>query len=339
MQKIRTILVCLALAAASLLASSDPARTASHEIRIAQTSGLAYLPVYVAIERKLIEKHAAASGLTDVTLVFTKLGSGTAINDAIISGSVDIAMAGVTVLINLWDKTVGRNAVKGMMAISDTPIYFNSVDSRVTSIRDLRPGDRIGMTAGKGTQHALVLQMAAAKEFGWDQRAKLDELTVSISHPDGVIGMLSGGANFKTHATTVPFINIELAHPGIHTILNSYDVVGGRHTLIVAYTTEKWRNENRILYDATYAGLAEAMDIIKADKRGAAELFARVEHSGLSVDEIDKIVSDDNMLLFSPAPSKVMVWADYMMRTGLIRHPLTAWSDVFFDNVYDLPGN
>jgi hypothetical protein len=27
------------------------------------------------------------------------------------------------------------------------------------------------------------------------------------------------------------------------------------------------------------------------------------------------------------------------MRTGLIKHPLTAWSDVFFDNVYDLPGN
>ncbi len=339
MHRIRTIVVCLALAAASHLAASDAARAAAHEIRFAQTTGLAYLPVYVAIERKLIEKHAAAAGLGDVTLVFTKLGSGTAINDAIISGSVDVAMAGVTVLINLWDKTVGRNAVKGMMAISDTPIYFNTVDDRIKSIRDLKPGDRIGMTAGKGTQHALVLQMAAASEFGWEQRTKLDELTVSISHPDGVIGMLSGGANFKTHATTVPFSNMELAHPGIRTILNSYDVVGGRHTLIVAYTTEKWRAENRVLYDATYAGLAEAMEIIKADKRAAAELFARVEHSGLSLEEIDKIVGDDDMLLFSPAPSKVMVWADYMIKTGMIKHALTAWRDVFFDNVYDLPGN
>jgi NitT/TauT family transport system substrate-binding protein len=339
MQRVRTFVICLALAAASHLTSSEPACAASHEIRFAQTSGLAYLPVYVAVENKLIEKHAAEAGLNDVTLVFTKLGSGTAINDAIISGSVDIAMAGVTVLINLWDKTVGRNAVKGMMAISDTPIYFNTLDDRIKSVGDLRPGDRIGMTAGKGTQHALVLQMAAAQAFGWEQRTRLDELTVSISHPDGVIGMLSGGANFKTHATTVPFINMELAHPGIRTILNSYDVVGGRHTLIVAYTTEKWRNENRALYDATYAGLTEAMDIIKADKRAAAELFARVEHSGLSLDAIDKIVEDENMLFFSPAPSKVMVWADYMMKTGLIKHQMTAWSDVFFDNVYSLPGN
>jgi NitT/TauT family transport system substrate-binding protein len=34
-----------------------------------------------------------------------------------------------------------------------------------------------------------------------------------------------------------------------------------------------------------------------------------------------------------------MVWADYMMKTGLIKHRLAAWRDVFFDNVSDLPGN
>ena len=326
----------------SLIASAvfpDPAQAESHEIRFVQTYGLAFLPLHVAIERKLIEKHAAASGISDVTLTISNLGSGAAINDAIISGSVDVAMAGLTVLINLWDKTTGRNAVKGMMAISDTPIYFNTTDDRIRSIRDLTPNDRIGMTAGKGTQHALLLQMAAAQAFGWDQRTKLDELTVSISHPEGVIALLSGGANFKTHATTVPFINMELAHPGVRTILNSYDVVGGRHTLIVAYASEKWRNENRALYDATYAGLSEAMDIINADKRGAAELFARSEKSGLSVDQITAILDDENMLYFSPAPSKVMVWADYMMKTGMIKHKVGAWSDVFFDNVAELPGN
>jgi NitT/TauT family transport system substrate-binding protein len=327
----------LVLAASGVFAA--PAHAESHEIRFVQTYGLAFLPLHVAIENKLIEKHAAAAGISDVKLTISNLGSGAAINDAIISGSVDVAMAGLTVLINLWDKTTGRNAVKGMMAISDTPIFFNTTDERIRSIHDLTPEDRIGMTAGKGTQHALLLQMAAAQAFGWDERTKLDALTVSISHPEGVIALLSGGANFKTHATTVPFSNRELAHPGVRTILNSYDVVGGRHTLIVAYATEKWRNENRALYDATYAGLSEAMDIINADKRAAAELFARSEKSGLSVDEITAILEDENMLYFSPAPSRVMVWADYMMKTGMIKHKINGWSDVFFDNVAELPGN
>jgi NitT/TauT family transport system substrate-binding protein len=339
MRRTRKICLGLVLAIIVFCAGAAAARAESHEIRFVQTYGLAFLPLHVAIENKLIEKHAAAAGISDVKLTISNLGSGAAINDAIISGSVDVAMAGLTVLINLWDKTVGRNAVKGMMAISDTPIYFNTTDSRIKSIRDFTADDRIGMTAGKGTQHALLLQMAAAQAFGWDQRTKFDALTVSISHPDGVIALLSGGANFKTHATTVPFVDMELAHPGVRTILNSYDVVGGRHTLMVAYATEKWRTDNRALYDATYAGLTEAMAIINADKRGAAELFARSERSGLSVDQITAILNDENMLYFSPAPSKVMVWADYMMKAGLIKHPVTAWTDVFFDNVDDLPGN
>ena len=86
----------------SLIASAavtDPVHAESHEIRFVQTYGLAFLPLHVAIERKLIEKHAAAAGISDVTLTISNLGSGAAINDAIISGSVDVAMAGLTVLI------------------------------------------------------------------------------------------------------------------------------------------------------------------------------------------------------------------------------------------------
>ena len=131
------------------------------------------------------------------------------------------------------------------------------------------------MTAGKGTQHAVILQMAAASAFGWENREKLDALAVGISHPDGVVGLLSGGGSFKTHATTVPFIQMELADPKVRTLFTSYDVVGGRHTLIVAYAPERWRKENPKLYQATYAALAEAMKIIRRTRARAAELFLR----------------------------------------------------------------
>src|SRR3954469_24088532 len=109
-----------------------------------------------------------------------------------------------------------------MMAIADTPIYFNTIDPRIHSVRDFNERDRIAMTAGRGTQHALVLQMAAANAFGWDQRNRLDALAVSMAHPDGVIALLSGGGVVKTHATTVPFIQMELANPSVRTILSSY---------------------------------------------------------------------------------------------------------------------
>ena len=130
------------------------------------------------------------------------------------------------------------------MAIADSPIYYNTVDPRIRSVKDFQETDRIAMTAGKGTQHAVILQMAAASAFGWENREKLDALAVGISHPDGVVGLLSGGGSFRTHATTVPFIQMELADPKVRTLFSSYDVIGSRHTLIVAYAPERWRRES-----------------------------------------------------------------------------------------------
>ncbi len=327
------------LAAALALAFAASASAQDSKVRIVQQFGLSYLPLHVALEHKLIEKHAAAAGVQNPAVEVSRLASGAAANDALISGSVDLAMAGLTVLMNLWDKTQGSNPVRGMMAIADSPIYFNTVDPRIKSIKDLGPDDRVAMTAGKGTQHAIVLQMAAAKEFGWDKREKLDSLAVSMSHPDGVVGLLTGGGAFKTHATTVPFIQMELADPRVRTILKSYDVTGGRQTLIVAYTTEKWRKENPKMYAATYAALKEGMERIKADTKAAAELYMKVEKPKLSVDTIHGILKDENMLLFTPTPSKVMAFAEHMNKVGLMKNKMAGWKDAFFDNIHALPGN
>lgn len=334
----RLTLTAAMLAALTLTGLTGPA-TADNTVRIVQQFGISYLPLLVALDGKLIEKQAALRGITDAKVEAVRLASGAAANDAIISGSVNVAMAGLTVMLNLRDKTAAHAPVKGMMAIADSPIYFNTTDARIQSLKDFGENDRIAMTAGKGTQHAVVLQMAAAKAFGWDSRAKLDVLAVGISHPDGVAGLLSGGAAFKTHATTVPFIQMELAHPGVRTVLTSYDVVGGKHTLIVAYAAEKWRNENPKLYEATYAALAQAQEIIKSDKRAAAELFQKAESSKLGLETIQKLLEDPGMLDFVPAPTGVMAYADYMKRSGLLNNALASWKDAFFDNVHALPGN
>jgi ABC-type nitrate/sulfonate/bicarbonate transport system substrate-binding protein len=312
---------------------------AQGKVRIAQQFGLSYLPLHVALELKLIEKHAKALGEEHTVVEVVQLASGAAVNDAMISGSIDVAMAGLTVLLNLRDKTIGKNVVKGMMAIADSPIYFNSIDPRIRSVKDFQETDRIAMTAGKGTQHAVILQMAAAAAFGWDNRAKLDTLAVGISHPDGVAGLLSGGGAFKTHATTVPFIQMELADARVHTVFTSYDVIGSRHTLIVAYAPEHWWKGSPRLYQATFAALSEAMEIIHREPRTAAELFLRRERSKLSLEAILAVIRDEQMLYSTPAPTGVMAFADYMNRTGQLKNKLTSWKDAFFDNAHGLPGN
>ncbi|OYX13266.1 MAG: hypothetical protein B7Z15_07840 [Rhizobiales bacterium 32-66-8] len=328
-----------ALAAALLLAPSVVAPAQAAEVRVVSGLGLCYLPMIMAVEHKLIEKQAAALGLPDVKVVYTQLTSGPAITDALISGNADIAMAGTSVMLNLWDKTNKFAPVKGMMAICDSPIYFNTIDPAIQSIKDFKPTDRIAMASGKGTQHALILEMATAQAYGFDQRNKFDTLAITMSHPDGVAALLSGGAGATTHVTTVPFIQMELANPKVHTILSSYDVTKGPNTLITAYASEKWRRDNPKLYDATFAALKEAMALIAADKTAAAETFRKFDRSKLTTAEVVAILNDANMMSFSPTPHKVMMFADYMYKTGLIKTLPASWKDVFFSNVHDLPGD
>jgi NitT/TauT family transport system substrate-binding protein len=218
-------------------------------------------------------------------------------------------------------------------------MVITSIDPRIKSIRDYREGDRIAMTAARGTHHSISLQMAAAREFGWESRNKLDNLTVGMSHPDAMIAILSGNHEVKSHSATVPFLQQELADPRVHVVLNSYDVAGGRHTLIVAYNTTKWKNDNPKTYAAVAAAFEEAMKFINADKRGAAEIYARAEKSKFSVDEVTKMLQDENVIYFSPAPTRVMVWSDYMHKVGMLKTPAASWKDYFFENVHDKPGS
>ena len=262
-------MVLAALVSAALAAT---AAAETSEVRMAQQYGMVYLPLHVAVEHRLVEKHAAALGHPGLKLSMLQLASGAAVNDAILSGAIDVATGGSSVLLTIWDKTRGRQNIRGMMALCDSPILFNSSDPRIRTIADYRETDRIAVTGVKVTHHALILQMAAAQQLGWENRFKLDPLTVSLSHPDSMIAILAPQHEVRTHAATIPFLFQELRDPRVHTVLNSYEVAGGRHTVAVVYNTEKWKTENPLAFKAVAAALTEAMAWIATNKRDAAAL-------------------------------------------------------------------
>jgi NitT/TauT family transport system substrate-binding protein len=67
------------------------ARAEVKEVRLAKQYGLSYLSLIVMEEQKLIEKHAKKAGLGDVKVSWTTFSSGSVMNDALLSGSVDFA--------------------------------------------------------------------------------------------------------------------------------------------------------------------------------------------------------------------------------------------------------
>src|SRR5580692_11496043 len=93
-----------AMIALAALMAAAPAPAEVQELRVTRQLGLGYLQLYVTEDQKLIEKHAKAAGLGDVKVTYLPLGSPSTINDAILSGSADIAGTGVPPFLLLWDK-------------------------------------------------------------------------------------------------------------------------------------------------------------------------------------------------------------------------------------------
>lgn len=106
------------------LASPTPA-LAEGRIRIAEQYGIVYLLLNVARDQQLIEKHGRQAGV-DIDVQWTRLSGGAAVNDALLSGAIDIAGAGVGPLLTIWDRTLGRQNVRGVASLGNFPITWSA---------------------------------------------------------------------------------------------------------------------------------------------------------------------------------------------------------------------
>ena len=333
----RCLRVAVLLCTTILLVAGAPARAEMDEITVAKQYGISYLPLMLMEEGQLVEKHARAAGV-EVKVSWATFAGGNVMNDALLSNSLQIASGGVGPLVTLWSRTRGNLDVRGVAALNSMPLYLVSRDPQVKTVRDLSDKDRIGLPAAKISVQALALQMAAEQTFGPGQQNRFDALTVSMAHPDAMQALLSGQSEVNAHFGSPPYQYQELARPGMHLVLNNYDVMGGAVTFNVVWTTAKFRTDNPKLYAAFVAALDEAQAFINHDRHAAAEAYLRISKDKDTVEEIERMLSDPQVV-FTTTPQNVMKYADFMYRTGAIKVKPDSWKDLFFPNVYALPGS
>jgi NitT/TauT family transport system substrate-binding protein len=328
--------VSMLLALALMVAAAIPARAEVKEVRLAKQYGLGYLPLIIMEEQKLVEKHAKAAGLGDIKVTWATLGGGGAVNDALLSGSVDYISSGVAPLIVLWDKSKGT--VKGVSALISTPNYLNTNNPSVKTVRDFTDKDRIALPTVKVSIQAIILQMAVAKEFGQENFSKLDKLTVSMKHPDAMAALLSNRSEVTGHLTSPPFMFQELDDKRVHTVLNSYDVLGGPHTFNVFTTTKTFHDNNPKTYAAVFAALEEAVTYINKNKKAAAQIYQKASKTKESLDDLIKEISQPS-LAYTTTPLNITRFSDFMYKTGTIKTKPNSWKDLFFSNVHGKQGS
>src|SRR3954453_10579619 len=328
-----SLMICRFLAAAALAAALVLPRPASAEanmVRVAKQFGVGYMQYMVMQELKLIEKHAKAAGL-DVTTEWATFRSSDVMNDALISSSVDFVSLGVPGIITINSKTKGTsNEVKGVIGLNAAPLMLLVRDPAIKSLKDFKDNHRIALPAVKVSNQAIILQMAAAKEFGEAKYAELDKLTVSMSHPDATAAMLGGAAEITANFSSAPFQYRQMKNPNVKLLLNSKDLfLDDPMSFNIVASSTKFRTENPKLYAAFVAAMKEATSVINADKRKAAEIYLKVTGEKTSVDEIMEVLADKD-IEYNNKVGGIRTFVNFMAKTGTLKNPPKDWKDMFF---------
>jgi NitT/TauT family transport system substrate-binding protein len=302
-------------------------------LRISKQYGINYLPLIVLEGHKLIEKNAKEAGLGDIKVEWLTFGGGSTANDALLSGNVDLVSGGVAPAIILWNKTKG--AAKILATLDNLPLILNTSNPNVKSIKDFTEKDRIAVPSVRISIQALTLQIAAAKEFGKENYAKLDPWTVTLPHPDALVALTSGKSEITAHFTNEPFASVEQQNPNIHKVLTSYDVFGGPHTNNVVWTSENFYNNNPKLISVIIKSLNEADNwIASANKHDAALLYLETTKSKEPVELIENILNEWKNVAYATKPLNVTAYSDFLYDAGIISSkPKT--EDLFFPKVLE----
>jgi NitT/TauT family transport system substrate-binding protein len=335
---------CKVVAAAPVLAMPGLMRSALADevssIVLVSQYGLPYLPLMVMDEFKLIEKHASKLGIASLKPEFKTLGGTQSLIDALLSGQMNFGVTGVPGLNTLWDKTAGTpNEVRALSAVQSMPFMLVTNREAIKTIKDFNEQDKIALPAVKVSSQAICLQMAAAKEWGFDQYAKLDSLTITRPHPDAAASVISKATEVNSHYSVAPYYYYELATAGVHNVLKSYDTLGGPATNGVMLMTKKFRDSNPKVTGVVYGALTEAEEFINKNAGDAAQIYIKTTNEKRSSHaEMVKFISDpDN--IWTTAPQQTMTFAGFMHKVGTMKRLPDSWKDLYMPECHDTKGS
>jgi len=323
----------LACALAPLPAAAQP----KSEIVITRQPGILYLPSHVMEKQHLIEKQAAKLG-QDLRIDWKLLTGGGSQTDALLAGSVDVVNTGVGNLLLLWDRTKG--GVKGIVANSALPLALITRNPNIKTLKDYGPDDKIAVPTVKVSTQAILLQMAAEKQFGPDQTTRLDANTVQLGHPDAAIALANQKHEITSHFSAPPFSYNELKTvPGAHVVITSPQIIGGPLTQSQFFTTTKFADANPRVIDAIKAASLEAIEFIKKDPRAAVMIYKEVMNDKTNADDLVEMLKQPGMMDWIAAPQGTMKFAAHLHKVGTLKTMPKSWTDYYLPVAHDLPGS
>ncbi|WKY48687.1 ABC transporter substrate-binding protein [Eubacteriaceae bacterium ES3] len=313
-------IVFVILAVLMLLATAcSPTQTGGEEktIRIAEQYGIAYAPVQIMKEKGFLEKNYPG-----IEISWEQLGNTAAIREAMVADRLDVGFMAIPPFLIGTENGMEWKIATGL---SSVPTGLVATD-QIQSLSDFSETDRIAVPQPGSVQH-ILLAMACDREFS--DPTKLDNNLVTLSHPDGMSALLSGG-DITAHFTSTPYFQKEIETAGFHEIISGEEAFGGDFSFIIGVTTNKLHDENPQLYEAFVKSIQEAIDFINDNPEASAEILADVYE--LSEEEVLSYITAESAS-YSETVKGIQTFADFMKKTGYLNTGIDSADSVIWENV------
>lgn len=308
------LMACLAACGGG---SSSEGESEKEKLTVAFQYGMAYAPLQVMQEQKLIEKH-----YKNVEVEWATLNSGSAINEGIASGSIDIGAMGLGPAIT---GVTGGVPYKIFANMSAQPHKIMTNQAKIKSLKDIK-NEKIALVNIGSFQH-ILLAMAAKEQLG-DAHA-LDNNIVAMAHPDGMNALIAGSV--ECQLTTSPYVFKEAEEKGISEVEALESVWPSGNSFIVGVASTSLQEENPELYDAVVQAMEDAIAYLNENKEEAAEMLC--ESEGVDAATMLKWLNDKDCV-YTTETKGVMDFANFMAENGFLENDgPKELSDLVFDNV------
>ncbi len=287
-------------------------------ISIAEQYGLAYAPVQVMKELKLLEKN-----LPGIKTEWKQLSNTAAIREAMLVGRVDVGFIAIPPFLIGWDKGMPWKIASGL---SESPVGLVTWKKEIRSLKDITKNDRIAAPQPGSVQH-ILLAMACEREFG--NAKKFDNQLVTLAHPDGMNALMAK-KEIATHFTAPPYLMKELEQPGMTQILSGTEAFGGEFTFIVGVTTEGFHDQKPRVYQAYLKSLHQAMEYVSKNPTQTAALLSD-EYRIPEAELLEYLKAPGTY--YRPEIKGINQFAAFMKRNGYIAKIPQKTSEILWENV------
>lgn len=293
------------------------------QIAIAFQPSITYAPLMIVMHQESLEKQ-----FPNISFDWQVLANKSKIQDKtffnqlqVVAGNTDTFFIGRDNNIN-W---------KLLASLNHTDLWLVVNNSKIKSLKDFKPGMKIGVPSRDSIQ-AILLRIAAEKELG--NSAALDKNIIEIPHTLGLQALKNH--QIVGHFTTPPFQFKEVELGG-RVILKSADILGKVSTANL-FMKEDFYQQYPKFAKALYSAVSKAAKLLNEEPDQAAKVLENEGRSKISRKQFKKLITNE-ALQYSVVPKGVLKQAELMREVGILDKEVKSIDELILPTLQGVGGD